>query len=77
MTNRRTQCVGGEVEVDGSGPWFYISFILLIARQFSSMSLLIISQVFQTVRRERNPESDGHTNRIVKTSGENVSTEKF
>ena len=37
----------------------------------------MISQVFQTVRRERNSESDGHTNRIVKTSGEILSTEKF
>jgi hypothetical protein len=46
--------------VKGSGHRLDISFILIIARQFSSITLEMISGIIKTVGRERNNGLDGH-----------------
>lgn len=66
---QKTMCWGGcEVKVEGSGHWFYISFILRIAGQVS-FSFQMISQIIKTVRGERNNELEGDTGRMLKASG--------
>lgn len=75
----RKQYAGGElgVQVKGSGHWYYNSFILRIGGQFSSISFQMRFQIIQRVRREKNNELERDTNRVVKTSGKNVRTERI
>lgn len=64
--------------VKGSGHWFYISFILRIARQFSSIFFWIVCQKIKTVKKKREKnELERDTDRMLKASGKEMSTERI
>lgn len=51
---------GVQPQVRGTGPWLDISFVLIIARRFSSITPEMISGVIKTVGEKRNNGLDGH-----------------